>query len=44
MQQSPFTKEKTHKHAAPELTALPGAVYTQEGKRATQTLYILEEK
>ena len=44
MQQSPFTKEKTREDAAPELTALPGAVYTQEGKRATQTLYILEEK
>ena len=39
MQESPFTKEKTHKDAAPELTALADAVYTQEGKRATQTLY-----
>lgn len=44
MQESPFTKEKIHKDAAPELTALADAVYTQEGKRATQTLCIVKEK
>lgn len=41
MQESPFTKEKIHKDAAPELTDSPGrrCIYSRGKKSYTDTVY-----